>query len=422
MGTFKYRAKENSGNTVEGVIEALSSDEALDKISQLGYVPVRIEETKQEKSKPKETLPPQKPGEKVQSAPASPPSLNLAKIKSKEITEFGRQLSSLFRAGVPILKAVSLIRDQSQNVHFKALMGKVYEELKNGVSLSVALSKFPRLFPPLYTALVAAGEAGGNLDQTLTKITIHRQKQEEIFSRIRSAMVYPALMGLTGAGTIIFMLTFVMPRLMGVFARLGGELPLPTKILIQISGGLRQGWLWLIVAVVVIGAISFIRGKSKGKSKAMSALELRIPILGSLTLKAEIARFGRTLELLLKSSIPIVQAIEVVIPVLSNEILKTDFARSIKDLKEGGTLGGSLKKSKFFPPFMTNLLSIGEEAGKLDEALSEIADFYERETDEALRILTALLEPLMILVMGLVVGFIVIAMLLPMFEINMMVK
>lgn len=415
MSTFKYRAKQSSGNTIEGIIEALNADEALDKISGLGYVPVRIEESS---SKTEEKV--EKKEEVVRTASVS--NIKEAKVKSKEITAFGRQLASLIKAGVPILRAISLIEEQSQNVHFKALMKKVHEELKNGAPLSTTLSNYPRLFPPLYTALVSAGEAGGNLDQALTKITVHRQKQEELFSRIRSAMVYPALMGLTGVGTIIFMLTFVMPRLMGIFSRLGGDLPMPTKILINTSNSLRQPWLWATVAVFVLFGAFFLRGKGKGKGKARSILELRLPILGSLTLKSEIARFGRTLELLLESSVSIVQAIEVVIPVVSNQLLKLEFVRAVKDLREGGTLGGSLKQSKLFPPFMTNLISIGEEAGKLDDALGEIADFYEKETDEALRMMTALLEPLMILAMGLVVGFIVIAMLLPMFELNMIVK
>lgn len=414
MGTFKYRAKKSSGNTVEGIIEALNPDEALDKISELGYIPVRIEETllKAESQTPKEE----------KTTGVSTVRLSRAKVKSKEITAFSRQLASLIKAGVPILRAVSLINEQSQNAHFKRVMSEVHEELKNGSPLSSALSKYPHLFPPLYIALVSAGEAGGNLDQALAKITLHRQKQEELFSRVRSAMVYPALMGLTGAGTIIFMLTFVMPKLMGIFTRLGGDLPLPTKILISMSNGLRQGWLWFVTVALALFITIFIRGKGKGKSKTWSKVELCLPLLGPLTVKSEIARLARTLELLLKSSVSIVQAIEVVIPVISNQMLRSEFARSVKDLREGGTLGGSLKKTKLFPPFMTNLVSIGEEAGKLDEALGEIADFYERETDEALRITTSLLEPLMILAMGLVVGFIVIAMLLPMFELNMMVK
>ncbi len=236
-------------------------------------------------------------------------------------------------------------------------------------------------------------------------------------------MTYPILMALTGIGTIIFMLTFVMPRLMGVFSNLGGDLPLPTRILIELSNSLRQGWLW--GAVVIIGAalVLFSRSKRiKSHQKLISILKLRVPIFGPFLLKAEIARFSRTLELLLKSGITIIKAIELACPVVSNEVLKIELLSCLQKLKEGASFGKSLKKSKWFPTFMTNLIIIGEESGKLEEGLAEVATFYERETDEALRGLTALLEPVMILVMGLVVGFIVIAMLLPMFELNMMVK
>ncbi len=423
MGTFRYRAKENSGNTVEGVIEALTSDEAVEKINQLGLLPVRVEEAMA-------AAPKQESTEKQDVASSvAPPAASAPKIKgiggsvkSKEITAFGRQLSSLIRSGVPILRAIGVIHEQSENPKFKGLLSRIHEEVKNGAPFSSALSKYPRYFPLLYLALVSAGEASGTLDKTLATITDYRQKQEEIFSRVRTAMIYPAIMALTGVGTIVFMLTFVMPKLMGIFANLGGDLPLPTRILINLSHACRTGWFWGAVAIVTFSIVLVLRKKSKGQNLFLSALSLRVPVFGSFVLKAEIARFARTLELLLKSGVSILKAIETTAPVLGNVVLRNELIRCLQDLKEGGSLGKSLKKSKRFPLFMTNLLMIGEEAGKMDEALSEIALFYERETDEAIRAMTSLLEPLMILGMGLVVGFIVIAMLLPMFELNMAVK
>lgn len=423
MSTFRYRAKENSGNTVEGLIEALSTDEAVEKINQLGLLPVRVEETRA--SAPKQEPAKKQTAASAPSAPApsGPKIKNIGgSVKSKEITAFGRQLSSLIRAGVPILRAIGVISEQSENPKFKNLLSRLHEEVKNGAPFSSALSKYPRYFPPLYLALVSAGEASGTLDKTLATITDYRQKQDEIFSRVRTAMIYPAIMALTGIGTIIFMLTFVMPRLMGIFANLGGELPLPTRILINLSHACRTGWFWGTIGAIVFSAAIFLRKKSKGQNLFLSALVLKIPVFGSFVLKAEIARFARTLELLLKSGVSILRAIENTGPVMGNVVLRNELIRCLQDLKEGGSLGKSLKKSKRFPLFMTNLLIIGEEAGKMDEALSEIALFYERETDEAIRAMTSLLEPLMILVMGLVVGFIVIAMLLPMFELNMAVK
>lgn len=408
MNHFRYRAKESSGQTVEGVVEAVSDEDAVEKVSQLGLIPIRIEEASSGASSEKRS------GAKVASA--------AHKVKSKEITLFGRQLSSLIRSGVPILRAIEIVSEQSENPHFRNLLGQIHEEVKNGKPLSTALVEYPRIFPPLYLALVTAGELAGTLDQTLASVTDYRQKQEEVLSRIRTAMIYPTLMALTGIGTIIFMLTFVMPRLLGVFANLGGSLPAPTRILIAASTICQKGWYFIPPAVVGFLLFARMTKNNKAQRLAASALKLQLPVIGPLTLKAEMARFSRTLELLIKSGIPILKAIETAIPVLDNEVLKNDLTQCLQDLKEGSFFGRSLKKSKRFPAFMTNLITIGEESGKLDEALAEIALFYERQTDEAMRAMTALLEPLMILVMGLVVGFIVIAMLLPMFELNMMVR
>lgn len=412
MSKFKYRAKEPSGNTIEGVIEALSDEEAIDKINRLGYLPMKVE-----------TLSRSEPPSSGKKTAVSIQVTRAGKIRGRDITIFSQQIASLLRAGVPLLKGLVIIAEQSDNPHFKNLLHQIHNEIHEGKTFSNALANYPKFFPPLYLSLISAGESSGSLDQVLIKITVHRQKQEEILSKVRAALTYPALMALTGVGTIIFMLTFVMPKLLGIFSNLGGALPLPTRILIQLSNAFRQGWVWGILAVLAVVILMFSRFKSsKVQKNFISLLKLRTPLIGSFILKSEIARFTRTLELLLKSGIPIIKAIELTSPVVGNEILKDEFLRCLQQLKEGGSFGKSLRKGKWFPSFMTNLVIIGEESGKLDEGLAEVAAFYERETDEALRTLTTLLEPLMILVMGLIVGFIVIAMLLPMFELNMMVK
>lgn len=407
MSQFKYRAKESSGNTVEGVIEAQTHEEAVEKVNNLGYLPIEVAEAAEAQSKQK----------------AAPAAHSISgKIKSKEITNLGRQLSSLIRAGVPVLRAITIAGDASNNPHFKDLLSLIQAEVKNGAPLSAALAQFPKLFPPLYLALVQAGEYSGTLDKTMATITDYRQKQEEISSKIRASMAYPTLMGLTGVGSIVFMLTFVMPRLMGIFSSMGESLPLPTKILISASDFIRHGW----VGVLVVGAAAALvlskTKRTKAQKMAFSLLQLQMPLMGTLALKAEMVRIAKTMEILVKSGVPVLQAIEATCMVITNEVLKDDFFRCLKDLQEGGSFGKSLRKSKWFPPFMTNLITVGEESGRLDEALTEIGTAYERETDEAIRMATSLLEPIMILVMGLIVGFIVIAMLLPIFELNMAVK
>ncbi|MFA6600046.1 MAG: type II secretion system F family protein [Candidatus Omnitrophota bacterium] len=421
MPNYQYRAKDGRGKTVDGLMEAASEGEAVEKVNRLGLLPVRVELT----AAPVKPEPVQK-SETEEKAPARPVARKApakgGPIKSKEITAFGRQLSSLIRSGVPILKAIGIISQQSDSAAFKKMLDQIYEDVKNGAPFSASLGKFPGLFPPLYTALVAAGESTGNLDQSLLRVTEYRQKQEDIVSRVRAALIYPMLMGITGLGTIIFMLTFVMPRLLGIFARLGGELPLPTRILIGTSDALRQPWIWVGVAAAVLAGVVLSRQKNEKHALALSLFVLGIPLLGDFALKIEIARFTRTMELLIKSGISVLAAIRTTAPVIANLVLRNDLLKCLQDISEGGSFGRSLRRSKRFPSFMINLISVGEESGKLDESLGEIANFYERETDEAVRILTSLLEPLMILGMGLVVGFIVVAMLLPMFEINMMVK
>lgn len=416
MPTFKYLAKEQTGQTVQGMIEAQTTDEAIDKINHLGYLPVRIEEAKAgEASIPQPEVVSQPRGIPL-------PRVSFKKVKSAEITAFGRQLATLIRSGVPILRAISVIGDASENPSFKELMDCIHNEIKNGGALSSSLGQYPKYFSPLYLALVQAGEFSGTLDQSLLKITEYRQTQEEIFSRVRTAMAYPILMAVTGVGTIIFMLAFVMPRLMGVFSSMGGKLPLPTRILIALSTGIQHYW-WLGLAAGFALAFLFWMGtRNQAQRLALSHFQLKMPLFGPLALKTEIARFARTLELLLRSGTSILQAIEVTVPVLTNEVLKKELTQALKDIREGGTLGTSLRQSKYFPLFMSNLVMVGEESGKLDDALAEVASFYEREINEAVRIVTSLMEPLMILVMGLIVGFIVVAMLLPMFELNMMVK
>ncbi|HQP10813.1 MAG TPA: type II secretion system F family protein, partial [Candidatus Omnitrophota bacterium] len=244
--------------------------------------------------------------------------------------------------------------------------------------------------------------------------------QEAIVARVRSALAYPALMTIVGGGTIVFMLTFVMPRLMRIFARLEQELPAPTQFLLNVSDALRHGWFWLLIGLAAVVFLFRQGAKTKAQQVFLSRLKLRLPVFGAFYHKSELGRFCRTLELLIQSSIPILSALKVAVPILNNTLIRDELIKSAKDLEEGSSFGKSLGRSKMFPMFMTSLIVIGEESGRLDEALGEIASAYERDTDEMIKVMTSLLEPVLILVMGLIVGFLVMAMLLPIFEINMM--
>ncbi len=419
MPTFNYRAKKGPNEVVSGDIEAATLEEALEKLEQEGLLPVHVDEVNPSGAKPQAEEKKERPAPGAGSAP--PKKSIFGRIKFSEITIFGRQLASLIKAGVPILRSLWIIREQSENTRFRDLLDHVHEEVKNGKPLSSVLVLYPKFFPPVYIAMVRAGEDSGTLQESLLRVSDYRQKQEEIFSHLRTAMAYPALMALTGVGTIVFMLTFVIPRLTTLFKSMGGHLPLPTRILMDVSSLFQRPWFWVGAAIVVLSAVIAAKARPAQIRFIWSRLSLQLPVVKGFVMKAELARFSRTLELLIKSGIPILRAIEITTPVLKNQVLREQFTKAQKDLTGGGSLGKSLRECEMFPLFMTNLISVAEESGKLDEAMQEIAQFYERETDEAIKVMTALLEPLMILVMGAVVGFIVIAMLLPMFELNMMV-
>lgn len=403
MAIYKYRAKKGSEPAVDGRLEAVSEKMAVEILSQTGYVPIRIELENQ-------------PNASLKVLPRA----GYGKIRASEITAFSRQMASLLKSGVPILKAIDIIREQSENTKLKYLLTGMYTEIKGGATFSSCLMKYPKIFSPIYAAIVHSGEDSGALPEVLFRLADYRSKQEEMVSRFRMALAYPIFMALVGVSTIIFMLTFVMPRLMHLFISMGQKLPLPTRILIFISSNFQKWW-WLIAAGVVGGITSSRRYlKTEAGKIFLSAFSLRLPLFGRLILKNELARFSRTMELLIKNGITILKAIMVAIPVIENEIIKTKLRISYKELEQGGSLGKSLKSAKVFPLFMSNLISVGEESGRLDGAFGELANAYEHDTDEAIRIMSSLLEPVMILVIGLIVGFIVMAMLLPVFEINMM--
>lgn len=405
MPTYKYRAKKSGGETVEERIEAANEKQAVERLSLMGYLPIHIEEDKLLSSQ----------GQKI-----TPVRIGRARIKTAEVTVFSRQLASLLKSGVPVLKAIDIISEQSENQKLKAILSNIHSAIREGSTFSSAFLKYPVIFAPIYIAIIRSGEDSGSLPEALLRIADYRSKQEEVLARFRMALAYPLLMALVGAGTIVFMLTFVMPRMMKLFAGMGQDLPLPTRMLIYTSAHLRQWWPLVIVFLGVFIFVFRQQAKTKSGRLALSALSLRLPLFGRFILKAELARFCRTLELLFKNGITILKAIDIAIPVMGNEVLKNHLRHSYKELEQGGSFGRSLKKFKVFPLFMSNLITIGEESGKLDGSLAEVADSYERDTDETIKTMSNLLEPLMILMMGLIVGFIVVAMLLPVFEINVM--
>jgi len=405
MNTYRYVAKNGPTDMAEGRVEAQTEKEAIEKVSQKGLIPLKIE------------LDAGQP-DQAGSGQLSPGT----RIGSRLITLFSRQLASLLRAGVPILRAITIISDQTEDRALKHLLKDIRKGVEDGAAFSTVLARYSRIFPSLFIALIRAGEDSGKLPQVLLTISDYRVKQEELVSKLRLAMIYPAMMAVVGTGTVIFMLTFVMPRLMRLYIDMGQALPVPTKILIAVSMFLKFWWIAVLGGLVALFVLSARYLATKPGKLALAAAQLNIPLVRSFVIKAELARFSRTMQMLLESGIPILRAIQLTLPVMGNEILKNELAKSYAELEQGGSFGKSLRNSSLIPAFMSNMLSVGEESGKLDSALKELADAYERETDDVIKAAGSLIEPVMILGMGLIVGFIVISMLLPIFELNTMVR
>ncbi|VAX35348.1 Type IV fimbrial assembly protein PilC [hydrothermal vent metagenome] len=408
MSTFVYTAKKSTAETVSGQITAESEEEAIELINQLGFLPVNVQErVSNEGSRGKK--------------PLSAENLKIGKrVKGKELFLFSRQLASLLKSGVSILRALTIIAQQTQNPFFKQVILQIASEVRNGKTFSDCLSAFPNIFSLLYITMIRAGEESGDPQDMLMDIAAYQRRQEEILSKVRTALAYPLLMAVVGIATVWFILAFVVPKMAGLFDSLGDALPLPTQILLKISAFLSQEWIW-VALVILVCVFSFQRFIKTKKGKALiSHFILSLPIFGPIILKTELARFCRTLVLLLKSGVSIIRALPIVTPILSNEFIKNHLRKCHKDLMGGRSFGDSIKDSEGIPAMMGHLITIGEESGNLNAVLGEIAQDYEQETDEQIKIMTTLLEPVMILTIGLVVGFIVFAILLPIFQMDVL--
>lgn len=403
MPTFEYTAKRGPRDVVEGVVEAENRSGVLTYLAELGYVPVRITERAVEDAS-------------RQAAPPSP--IRIRRVPAIHLTTFTRQFASLMRSYVPILRALRILEDQAKHPSFRHVLREVSEAVRQGQALSSGMAKFPGVFSPLYVNLIRSGEVSGALDTILDRLAQQVEQEEAMRTRVRMAFTYPTFVGVVGCGTIAFLMIFVMPRLSKLLAGLGDRLPLPTQILLAVSRVMSQWWFW--AAVLGCGvALGFVaRGLGSFGRLAVDRLVLRIPLLGTVVQQTEVARFARSFGLQLTHGISILQAIEVSVQVTHHRVIRSELARLSEGLRQGNTLSSCLKPLSIGTPFLVNTVAVGEEAGKVGEAMTEIAAYYERDSERILEAMATLLEPTLILVIGVVVGFIVFAVLLPIFEMS----
>jgi len=329
-----------------------------------------------------------------------------------------RQLSDLLDSGVPLLTALEVVENQTENRWMQGVSSDIRLQVKNGASLSEAMRTYPDVFSSVYTSLIRAGEVGGFIGQTLSRLSEFAEGEHELRSKVLSAMAYPLLIVIVGAGTVLFLMSFVVPKLAGMFADMGQNLPLITRILAQVSAICTSyGWVGLLLAVGSVAAFRMGKGWERGRFY-FDRMLVRLPVWGTVVKKVAIARLARTLGMLLSGNVPILEALRVVSGTLNHPVLQDQLRCATQSVQEGKGLAESLKGAPDFPPFICNMIAIGEEGNSLEKSLHKVAATYERDSDRAIKLMTSLLEPLMILGVGSIIGIIVVAMLLPIFQIH----
>ena len=402
MPTYTYIAKSTPQQSIKGNIEAESEQEAINKLTKMGLFPISVSIQNLTLDKTR--------------------GLSLKKISNRDVVIFTRQLSTLIASGVNILNGLNIVANQTPNKYFKTILNDAINKIKDGRSLSKSLSIYPYIFSNLYTSTIHSGEVGGHIEVSLNRLADFLEKTEEFKNSIRASLAYPFFVLIVGVATIVILLGFVIPRLVTMFEDMGQILPLPTRILIGLSGFLRT-FGWLILGMIILSIFLLRRFRRTWRGKILwDNFKLKLIILGKILLRSEVSRLMRTLSLLLSSGITIIYSLDISISVIENQILKLEVQKFKDKISNGLSFSQCLKDSKLFPPFVTSIITVGEETGTLEKSLLRIADDYEREVDRSLKNLARLLEPMIILVMGLIVGFIVLSMLLPIFQINLIVR
>jgi type II secretion system protein F len=400
MTKFFYKARKGPKKLEQGTIEAESEAAAIRKLTQMGYFPIEV-------------------SKEIRGQVDTIKFRRLAKkIHHRDLVTFTRQLSDLLQSGLTLYRALTILHRQTENKNLRIIIQQIADQVKEGQSLSESLKHYPQLFNNMHVNMIRTGEISGSLENVLKRLADFGEKQEDILIKVRQAMVYPIIIFIVGTTTIVFLFTFVIPKLVNLFEDMGQILPLPTRILIGISNLFLSYW-WLVLTVFIFVFFAIRRNLFSAKGKiGFDYFKLTIPIWGKFFKRVQIANFSRTLGTMLANGVPILQAIEAVAQILDNEVLKQDVQRIAKEVRAGSSLSKGVSESKYFPVLVSNMVSIAEEGGALDEALLRIASTYEKEIDQSIRLFTSLIEPAMILIIGSIVGFIVVSMMLPIFQIS----
>lgn len=403
MAQFQYRATDFQGKIVEGSMEAGEERSVVQRLREKGLIPIRIGAGS---------------GASRAATAVALPSFGRKKVKTSELLIFTRELATLLGAGMPLDRSLTTLTQLAQTPELKRVTAEVLEAVRGGTSLAEALAQHPKVFPPLYVNMVKAGEIGGVLDQVLQRLVEYLASAEELRDEVISALTYPLILVGVGGASVAVLLVFVLPKFATMFADLGQTLPLSTRMMLSISDFFTSFWALVAVPIVIAAAFGLYRYLATQQRLAFDGFKLRMPVVGKLLRLTEVARFGRTLGVLLRSGVPMLQALDIVRAVAGNQVIAQALGEVQVGVREGAGMAGPLGRSGAFPQLALQMIAVGEDTGKLDEMLITTADFFDREVRNDVKRLTRLLEPAMILIMGLVVGFMVISMLMAVFSIN----
>jgi type IV pilus assembly protein PilC len=391
MATFTYTARAFNGDLRTATIDAASRDDVIAQLRKQRLSVVKIDQDATKK-------------------------VGRGSIKTRDVVIFTRQFSTMINSGLPLVQALTILAEQTDNKALAEVTKKVVFDVESGNTVADALSKHPRAFTNLYVNMVAAGEAGGILDTILMRLATFLEKNDALVRKVKGAMIYPAVIMSVAAIAVVVLLIFVIPVFESMFASVGLALPLPTRIVIGASRFLKGYW-WLVGAVIIVGAYLFKKYYSTSNGKLnVDRLMLKMPVLGDVLRKSAVSRFTRTLGTLISSGVSILEGLEITAKTAGNRVIQDAIMQSRSSIAGGDTIAQPLQKSKVFPPMVISMIAVGEQTGGLDEMLSKIADFYDEEVDAAVSNLLSLLEPIMIVFLGVVVGGMVVAMYLPIFD------
>ncbi|SHE29622.1 type IV pilus assembly protein PilC [Tissierella praeacuta DSM 18095] len=392
---YKYKAISQNGEVIEGFFEGNEESDVLAMLKGNNYLPVSVEKDISSENKI---------------------DIFSKKIKKKDLAVFCRQFYTMLDAGIGIVKCIDILEKQSENKNLKKALGTLHENVQKGFTLSEGMKKHSTVFPSLLINMVEAGEVSGNLDIIMERMAVHFEKENKLENKIKSALIYPVVLAVVSIAVVIFLLVAVMPTFIGMFESSGQALPKPTQILLNISNWLTEYW-YIFIPIVLALIFGFVLFKQTPTgTNFVDTLKIKIPVIKDTNVKIITARFARTLSTLMSSGIPLLQSIEIVSRVVGNKIVHDRLEIASEDVRKGISLSRAVNEVGIFPPMVDSMIKIGEESGSLDDILYKTADFYDEEVEVALQRMTSLMEPVMLVIMALIIGFIVIAMAMPMFD------